>query len=403
MSWPVVGLLDALESAEVFVDGDWVESKDQDPKGDVRLVQLADVGDGEYLDKSDRFLTSAKARALRCTFLRAGDVMVARMPDPLGRACIFPGDSKPSVTVVDVCIIRPDPRQHDARWLMHCLNAPACRSQIAAYATGTTRSRISRGNLGKIRVPLPPLAEQRRIAEILDKADRLRAKRRDALVQLETLTQSIFLDIFGDPASNPKRWPDLRMLGEVADIVSGVTKGRKLNGKRTRAVPYLAVINVQDRALDLSVIKRIDATEEEIRRYGLRLNDLLLTEGGDPDKLGRGTLWKEELPECIHQNHVFRVRLTTDELEPVFLNWLVGSSRGKRYFLKSAKQTTGIASINMTQLRGFPLLMPPLHLQRAFSRVIAAAETQVCAHQTFLTELDALFASLQHRAFQGEL
>lgn len=157
MKWPQATLLDSLASAEVFVDGDWVESKDQDPEGDVRLVQLADVGDGEYVDKSDRFLTSAKARELRCTFLKPGDVLVARMPDPLGRACIFPGDPKPSVTVVDVCIIRPDPQKHDARWLMHCLNAPDCRNQIAGYATGTTRSRISRGNLGKIRIPLLPL------------------------------------------------------------------------------------------------------------------------------------------------------------------------------------------------------------------------------------------------------
>jgi type I restriction enzyme S subunit len=96
-----------LESAEVFVDGDWVESKDQDPNGDVCLIQLADVGDGEYFNKSARFLTTSKARALKCTFLKEGDVLIARMPDPLGRACIFPADPKPTVTVVDICIVRP--------------------------------------------------------------------------------------------------------------------------------------------------------------------------------------------------------------------------------------------------------------------------------------------------------
>ena len=88
MNWPLVSLGDALSSAEVFVDGDWVETKDQDPEGDVRLIQLADVGDGEYIDKSNRFLTSATARELRCTFLKAGDVLVARMPEPKrGRVC----------------------------------------------------------------------------------------------------------------------------------------------------------------------------------------------------------------------------------------------------------------------------------------------------------------------------
>jgi type I restriction enzyme, S subunit len=387
----------------VFVDGDWVESKDQDPDGDVRLIQLADVGDGDYIDKSDRYLTGTKARELRCTFLQAGDVLVARMPDPLGRACIFPGDSKPSVTVVDVCIIRPDEKQHDARWLMHCLNGPICRNQIAAYATGTTRSRISRGNLGKIRISSVPLPEQRRIAEILDKADALRAKRRAALAQLDTLIQSIFLDMFGDSATNPKGWRESMLLGDVADIVSGVTIGRNLNGRSTRRVPYLAVVNVQDRHLDLSVTKTTEATEEEIQRYRLVRNDLLLTEGGDPDKLGRGTLWNDQVAECIHQNHVFRMRLRSVELTPLFVNWLVGSQRGKRYFLRSAKQTTGIASINMTQLRAFPLLVPPLPLQHEFADRVAASEKLKTAHRMSLAELDALFASLQHRAFRGEL
>ena len=214
MKWPLTSLATVLKQADVFVDGDWVEfSKDQNPDGDVRLIQLADVGDGFYIDKSSRFLTSAKAAELHCTFLAPGDVLVARMPDPLGRACIFPGDSKRSVTVVDVCIIRPNPQHQDARWLMHCLNAPACRNQIASFATGTTRSRISRGNLGKIAIPLPPVVEQRRIAAILDQAEALRAKRRHALAKLDTLTQSLFFATFGDPAFNQAGWPSLQLIG----------------------------------------------------------------------------------------------------------------------------------------------------------------------------------------------
>ena len=228
-------------------------------------------------------------------------------------------------------------------------------------------------------------------------------KRRAALAQLDTLTQSIFLDMFGDPATNPKGWPETACLGEVADIVSGVTKGRQFNGKVTRLVPYLAVINVQDRALNLATVKMIEATEEEIKRYRLQKGDLLLTEGGDPDKLGRGTLWGDELPECIHQNHVFRVRLTSGVVEPLFLEWLIGSTRGKRYFLRSAKQTTGIATINMTQLRGFPLLLPPVELQHEFARRLAAIEHIEEAQRTSLSKLNGAFASLQHRAFRGEL
>src|SRR5437016_728888 len=102
--WSAATVGDLIGFDGVFCDGDWVESKDQDPLGDVRLIQLADVGDGAYRNRSKRFLTAAKATELSCTFIEQGDLLVARMPDPLGRVCIFPGDAKPSVTVVDVCI-----------------------------------------------------------------------------------------------------------------------------------------------------------------------------------------------------------------------------------------------------------------------------------------------------------
>ncbi len=100
-------IADILRDAELFTDGDWVESKDQDANGDVRLIQLADLGDGVWLNRSKRYMTSAKAAALKCTFLQDGDLLLGRMPDPLGRCCVFPGDTKPCVTVVDVCVIRP--------------------------------------------------------------------------------------------------------------------------------------------------------------------------------------------------------------------------------------------------------------------------------------------------------
>jgi type I restriction enzyme S subunit len=153
----------------LFVDGDWVESKDQDPNGDVRLIQLADVGEGVYRDRSARFLTSAKAKELGCTYLRAGDILVARMPDPLGRACVFPGDSKPAVTVVDVCVIRSGKGEFEHRWLVHILNSPQARTAVAALEAGTTRKRISRKNLGIIKLPVPRLDNQRATAAEIEK------------------------------------------------------------------------------------------------------------------------------------------------------------------------------------------------------------------------------------------
>ena len=159
-----------------------------------------------------------------------------------------------------------------------------------------------------------------------------------------------------------KRWGRHR-LGDVTEISSGLTLGRKIDQRKCRLVPYLRVANVQDGFLDLRDTKKTLATEEEICANSLEVGDVLLTEGGDLDKLGRGTLWQGEIPECLHQNHIFRVRCTPTRFVPRFVAFQFGSPYGKAYFLRHAKQTTGIASINKTVLSNFPLLVPPLSEQ----------------------------------------
>lgn len=167
--WATATIGELVAGDGVFADGDWVETKDQDPLGDVRLIQLADIGDGVYLDRSSRFLTSGKAAELRCTFLERGDVLIARMPEPLGRACIFPGDPKRAVTAVDVCIVRTGSLGPDQRWLTWTINSPSFRRRIEALQRGTTRKRISRRNLGTIHLPVPSLEEQHRITGEIEK------------------------------------------------------------------------------------------------------------------------------------------------------------------------------------------------------------------------------------------
>lgn len=160
-----VALGQALAHAAVFSDGDWVETKDQDPDGDTRLIQLADIGVGAFRDRSRRFLTAEAATRLRCTHLAPGDVLIARMPDPLGRACVFPGVDGPAVTAVDVCIVRPDPEELDPRFLVIAMNSSRARQQIMSLQSGTTRKRISRKNLATVAIPLPPLHEQRQVID----------------------------------------------------------------------------------------------------------------------------------------------------------------------------------------------------------------------------------------------
>jgi type I restriction enzyme S subunit len=370
----------------------------------VDFVPMADLSE-------DGVVRTNETRPLRdvmkgYTYFENGDVVVAKITPCMenGKAA-YVDNLRCGIGFgsTEFHVLRPG-RDVDGQYLFWMIWGRHFRQSAQANMTGSAgQKRVPAGFFGRYEIPVPALAEQKRIAAILDAANALRVKRRASIDQLDEVIQSTFLEMFGDPVTNRKKWTDTVLLGEVADITSGLTKGRKLRNQSTREVPYLAVVNVQDRHLILDPLKTIEATESEIEKYRLMRNDLLLTEGGDRDKLGRGTLWQDELPECIHQNHIFRLRLHDERLMPVFLNWLVGSDRGKRYFLSQAKQTTGIASINLSQLKRFPLLLPPLQLQQRFASIVEAVESHKVSLRTQCAELDSLFASLQMRAFSGEL
>lgn len=191
--WGKIALSDAT-SAGLFTDGDWVESKDQDPNGEVRLIQLADIGDGCFVDKSRRHLTMEKAKQLRCTFLEEGDLLIARMPEPLGRCCLFPSITQPSVTVVDVCVVRASNITSN-RYLHHAIATSEFRSQVLACASGTTRTRVSRGNLGQLELAMPPLAEQEAIADELDQISIVAGEQRQAAERLKDLKHGLMSDL----------------------------------------------------------------------------------------------------------------------------------------------------------------------------------------------------------------
>lgn len=250
----------------------------------------------------------------------------------------------------------------DKDYLYFYLKKPDLVELANKNTTGANLPRISSKALEELPIQLPPLEEQKRIASkerIKQRIEQKRERQRELLAELE---KSVFREMFGDFNEN------LVKLGDVAEVVSGITKGRKAK-EPTRMVPYLAVSNVQAGALKLEVVKEIDATEAEIERYRLKNGDLVLTEGGDHDKLGRGTIWREELPEAIHQNHIFRVRLNEDSgLLPEYVEAYLADNRARAYFLKSAKQTTGIASINKTQLSN--LLVPVAAEQRNFIDIL---------------------------------
>lgn len=152
-------------------------------------------------------------------------------------------------------------------------------------------------------------------------------------------------------------------LSDVAQLISGVTKGRNLRGRETIVRPYLRVANVQRWKLDLGEVKKIEITPDELEKYRLQTNDILMTEGGDWDKLGRAAMWNDEIQDCIHQNHVFRVRVMSQDISHQWIVLYINSPVGRAYFESAAKQTTNLASINITQLKGFVVAIPPLNEQ----------------------------------------
>jgi type I restriction enzyme S subunit len=384
-----------LDDAEVFIDGDWVESKDQDPNGDVRLTQLADIGDGYWIDKSNRFMTAEKAKKLKCTYLQVGDILVARMPDPIGRCCEYPGAPMPAVTVVDVCVIRPNRNKVVSRYLMHGINAPLVRHQILQHVTGTTRQRISRGNLKKLEIPLPPLAEQKRIAAILDAADALRTKRREALAQLDALLQSTFLTLFGDPVENPIGW-DTVFVDNVCNLVRGSSPrpqgdARYFGGN----VPRLMVADITRDGF--KVTPNIDSLTEEgaKRSRPVPKGTVVMAVSGNV-----GLVATVQVPCCVHDGFVAFLELDRKIFDSTYFMF-------QFHFLKATHENRKAGAIfqniTTTDIKRMLIALPPLPLQQKFAAIVESVERQKAAQRTHLAELDALFAALQHRAFRGEL
>ena len=215
---------------------------------------------------------------------------------------------------------------------------------------------------------------------------------------------------YSEDDSLPPAWARVRF-EDVALVAGGVTLGRKLGDRKTVTLPYLRVANVKRGEIDLTVIKEVSIAEDEIERYALRENDLLMTEGGDWDKVGRAAIWRAEIPVCLHQNHVFRARMRSTELTPFWFERYFNSPVGRGYFESASKQTTNLASINMRQVRSCPIPLPPVAEQRRIvakveqlMALVDALETQLAASRaTAANLLSALVAELTGTPNNGKV
>ena len=276
----------------------------------------------------------------------------------------------------------------DRRFLLHWLRTPAVVQAVSAKQTGARMPRADMDVLFRLSLQLPSLDEQRIIVERLDAAVAIRQRAKSSRLKANVLTQAVFVDMFGD-TDGP-----YEPLGALAHVSSGLTKGRKLGSAATRPAPYMRVANIQDGSLDLSEVKLIDSVETDFPRFSLVPGDLLMTEGGDADKLGRCAVWTGEVEKCLHQNHVFRVRVDRDRLLPEYAAAFMQSDQAKRYFLRVAKRTTGIASINKTQLGSLPVAVPPLSVQQLFVSHVAKIGTLASTLTEAAAKADSIATAL---------
>ena len=241
-----------------------------------------------------------------------GEFLVAEIDAKVGGFGIVPESLNDSIVSSHYFLFVVDESKLDRRFLDFFIQTPAFREQVAAQGS-TNYAAIRPSHVLGYEITLPPLPEQRRIVarieELAARIDEARTLRHQAGEEADTLVASETNALFTGEAM--RRWPT-KSLEEVADIRSGVTLGRRLAG-RTIRLPYLRVANVQDSHLDLAEMKEVEVLESEADKWKLQRGDLLLTEGGDWDKLGRGTVWQDEIPNCIHQNHIFRVRTNPDD------------------------------------------------------------------------------------------
>ena len=279
-------------------------------------------------------------------------------------------------------------------WLYYCLQD----FDLTKLNEATGVPSINRNWLTKIGIENPGRAQQVRIAAILTSIDTAIEKTEALIAKYQQIKAGLMHDLFTRgvltngqlrppreqaPALYqetaigwiPREWR-LIPLGDIASIVSGVTLGAMTRPTDTIDAPYLRVANVQDGYLDLSEIKTVRISSKTLAQLRLEPGDVLMNEGGDFDKLGRGAVWHGELADCVHQNHVFRVRCIAAVLEPDYLAYYSESAFGKKYFVMSSKQSTNLASINSTQLKAYPIAVPTLTEQAAITQHVQRAKNR---------------------------
>jgi type I restriction enzyme S subunit len=332
----------------------------------------------------------------------SGDVLVAKITPCFENGKIVQAQltHRAGFGSTEFHVVRPRAKKLDARYTLHFLRLGRVRLAGERRMTGSAgQRRVPENFLAKIEIPLPPLAEQRRIAEVLDRAEALRAKRRAAIAQLDSLTQALFLDLFGDPSINPK---GLRKQA-LEQITLNITDGKHGDCRPSAESGYffVSVKDIKDGQIDYSGARQIERDDfmEVHKRTRLEEGDVLITNSGTIGKTAVVAA-NPQLDRTTFQKSVAIVKPNREKLESLYLRTSLDMCVAK---LSRASSGSSQKNLLLGELRSFEICVPQITLQREFTRRVGAVEKLKTAQRASLAELDALFATLQHRAFRGEL
>ncbi|WP_146873125.1 restriction endonuclease subunit S [Halovibrio variabilis] len=315
--------------------------------------------------------------------LRSGDVLFSHINSlpMIGNAAVYEGD-KPLLHGMNLLRIQPA-ASVDSSWVLYWLKSKNIRQEVESRAKpAINQASISTASVKSLPALIPPQVEQRNITSFLDhetaRIDALVEEQQRLIALLKEKRQAVISHAVtkGLDPDVPMKDSGVEWLGEVpahwtvgplrwyATIQGGIAKGKSYNAETpTVELPYLRVANVQDGYVDLSTVKTVEVAVSEVGRYRLQSGDVLMNEGGDNDKLGRGTVWKGEITDCLHQNHVFAIR-PNQYLLPRWLSMFTRSNAARAYFYLYSKQSTNLASISSSSVMSCPLPLPPVEEQR---------------------------------------
>lgn len=338
------------------------------------------------------------------TAISRGAVLVSKLNPRIPRVW-YVADEQPfrRICSTEFVPFKPDTSRLSPEYLAFALRQLLTGGQITGSTSAATKSRerAKPSDIAALLIPVPALDEQQRIVDLLSRAEGIVRLRRQAQQKAAALIPAIFVDMFGDPATNPKGWPMAR-LGTVAVVQGGlqVTRAREsLPLER----PYLRVANVYRARLDLNEVKSIRLTEAEFERTRLVPGDLLFVEGhGNPQEVGRVAVWDNNVPDCTHQNHLIRARLNPERVLPEYACWLLNSAGGRQSLLRAGKTTSGLSTISVQNVKDAEVLLPPLASQSSFKRQVKAVEAIVALQDAAATKAEAAFGALLARVFTSE-